>query len=127
MKCLLIICCLIFSFVYCGCRGSNTNSVNTKTPTTESVYIDKENSWVNNCPNNTNCTSGINVMTIRVINNKHKDVYVTVGCFYQPSGMEFGSRSKLIKPRNSTNILIRGFSRSTPDSETVSCRITKVK
>ena len=96
----------------------------------DSVYIDPYNSWVNNCSSDgvigDSCKSPWRSITIRVINKKYTDVFVSVQCKFELTETLFGKATKKISSRNDGVVFIRGLARMVPDKDRVICGISEV-
>lgn len=85
----------------------------------EGVYLDKGYGWFNNTS-----SESVKSLTLKVVNNDNKDVYVDIVCYYMPEENVFGKTNIFVKSKNSKVFTIRGLYRS---SEKIGCKIEAVK
>jgi hypothetical protein len=118
MKRLFIVVSLLLTFIIGGCA---TIKPAYHSQMKEGVYIDYTYSWVNSPAKR---SSPIGSVTLRLINKKYVDAFVTVICAYSDATI-FGKRSVVVKERNDNIFVIYGFVRM--EDESVGCKITSVK
>lgn len=130
MRKIFVVLGLLVAILCAGCVTSKP-AFHSKMPA-DSVYVDPHNSWANQCPVKSfpsygKCDSPWRSITVRVVNNKYRDVRVTVKCHSLLGETEFGRQTKVVKKRDDATFLVWGTARTIPDSETVRCKISNVR
>ena len=94
---------LVFSVLIIGCTTSNLQIRKS------SVYIDKDNVWINDCPvryfPGGECGEWKSI-TIRVVNGKFRNVLVNVKCYKMPNKELFGKAKKIVNARDDATFLV---------------------